>query len=630
MCGICGYFTPKHTSENTISLMNQAMSHRGPDDTGEYYSYYSNYQVAFGQARLSIIDLSEGGHQPMFYKDLAIVFNGEIYNYKVIKSELLNLGHSFKSGSDTEVILHAFDEWGKDSVNKLIGMFAFVIFNSKTGIINAFRDRSGSKPFYYYFHEGTFIFGSELKIFHQHPAFKKEINKSAIELYFKHVYIPAPHTIFKNTYKLESGSWLQFDLNKNKLELGKYWSITEVYSKPILDISYDEAKAELKKILISACNYRMLADVPVGIFLSGGFDSNLVASIVQDSSDVPLNSFTIGFEEGNNEAPYAKETASYLGMNHTEYYCTQKETIDIINELPYIFDEPFADSSAIPTILVSRLASKQVKVALSSDAGDEVFVGYNRYVSLAQHLNTVDKVPIPFRKIAAAGIDGIRALIPENKMFVRHKMGVFSNTLTRNYKEDAINLIDGIVSSPPSILDKLLLNTNNTYDTISSSLDFATIPDRYNAALAYDYFFYLQNDILTKVDKAAMSTSLEGREPLLDHRIVEFAAQLPLSYKFDGTTTKKILKDIVYDYLPKEMMQRPKAGFSIPVNKWLKNELTGLIDEELRYDEMRKQGIFNVDFVEKIITDFRNNKFFYELLIWKIVQFQMWYKRWMK
>jgi asparagine synthase (glutamine-hydrolysing) len=509
-------------------------------------------------------------------------------------------------------------------------MFAFVILNSKTGIITAFRDRSGSKPFYYYFKDGTFIFGSELKIFHQHPAFKKEINHQAIELYFKHVYVPAPHTIFKNTFKLESGSWLQFDLNKRELTNGKYWSITDVYSKPILDISYDEAKAELKKILVSACNYRMMADVPVGIFLSGGFDSNLVASIVQSSSDVPLNSFTIGFEEGNNEAPFAKETASYLGMNHTEYYCTQKEALDIINELPTIFDEPFADSSAIPTILVSRLASKQVKVALSSDAGDEVFVGYNRYVSLAEHIKTVDKIPNSLRGIASTGIKGFRSLVPESNMFLRHKLGVFANTLENDKSEDGINLIDGIVSSPPSILDKLLKESKNTYLTIPSSLDFSKIKDRYNAALAYDYFFYLQNDILTKVDKAAMSTSLEGREPLLDHRIVEFAAQLPTSYKYDGITTKRILKDIVYDYLPKEMMQRPKAGFSIPVNKWLKNELTGLIDQELNYSEMRKQGIFNVDFVETIISDFRNNKFFYELLIWKIVQFQMWYNRWMK
>jgi asparagine synthase (glutamine-hydrolysing) len=630
MCGICGYFTPNHTSENIISMMNKAMSHRGPDDSGEYYSTYADYQVAFGQARLSIIDLSPGGHQPMFYKDLVIVFNGEIYNYKEVKNELIQLGHEFKSGSDTEVILHAFDQWGKECVTRFIGMFAFVILNSKTGIITAFRDRSGSKPFYYYFKDGTFIFGSELKIFHQHPAFKKEINHQAIELYFKHVYVPAPHTIFKNTFKLESGSWLQFDLNKRELTNGKYWSITDVYSKPILDISYDEAKAELKKILVSACNYRMMADVPVGIFLSGGFDSNLVASIVQSSSDVPLNSFTIGFEEGNNEAPFAKETASYLGMNHTEYYCTQKEALDIINELPTIFDEPFADSSAIPTILVSRLASKQVKVALSSDAGDEVFVGYNRYVSLAEHIKTVDKIPNSLRGIASTGIKGFRSLVPESNMFLRHKLGVFANTLENDKSEDGINLIDGIVSSPPSILDILLKGSKNTYLTIPSSLDFSKIKDRYNAALAYDYFFYLQNDILTKVDKAAMSTSLEGREPLLDHRIVEFAAQLPTSYKYDGITTKRILKDIVYDYLPKEMMQRPKAGFSIPVNKWLKNELTGLIDQELNYSEMRKQGIFNVDFVETIISDFRNNKFFYELLIWKIVQFQMWYNRWMK
>lgn len=631
MCGICGYITAKPTDLNIINKMNTAMSHRGPDDSGEHYILNANgNQIAMGQARLSIIDLSAGGHQPMLFKHLTIVFNGEIYNYKEIKAELTNLNHEFNSGSDTEVILHAFDQWGMDAVNKFIGMFAFAIYNAKTNKLYCCRDRAGAKPFYYYYKNGTFLFGSELKVFHAHPYFEKEINKKAVEVYFRYRYIPAPYTIFSNAHKLEAGNWLIYDLETNQIEIKNYWNIIDVYTKPKLKIDYQEAKSELKKILVSACNYRMVADVPVGIFLSGGFDSTLVASVVQNSSPIPLKSFTIGFEEGNNEAPYAKETAKYLGTDHTEYYCTQKESIEIINDLPFIFDEPFADSSAIPTILVSKLAVKEVKVALSADAGDEVFVGYNRYVTLLQNSNKVKQVPNYLRKLSSKFISTVENFVPDNKMFEKHKLKVFSNTISQNQMFDSLNLLDGAISTPPQILNKLILNNKSNYNLLVDKSSFGLIESSYDAALAYDYMLYLQNDILTKVDKAAMSVSLEGREPLLDHRIAEYAATLPLAFKYDGITTKKILKDIVYDYVPKEMMERPKAGFSIPINKWLKSSLSELIDREINYDEIRKQGILNADFIKQMITDFKNNKFFYETLIWEVLQFQMWYNRWMK
>lgn len=631
MCGICGYITAKPTDLNIINKMNTAMSHRGPDDSGEHYTLNANgNQIAMGQARLSIIDLSAGGHQPMLFKHLTIVFNGEIYNYKEIKAELTNLNHEFNSGSDTEVILHAFDQWGMDAVNKFIGMFAFAIYNAKTNKLYCCRDRAGAKPFYYYYKNGTFMFGSELKVFHAHPYFEKEINKKAVEVFFRYRYIPAPYTIFSNAHKLEAGNWLIYDLETNQIEIKNYWNIIDVYTKPKLKIDYQEAKSELKKILVSACNYRMVADVPVGIFLSGGFDSTLVASVVQNSSPIPLKSFTIGFEEGNNEAPYAKETAKYLGTDHTEYYCTQKESIEIINDLPFIFDEPFADSSAIPTILVSKLAVKEVKVALSADAGDEVFVGYNRYVTLLQNSNKANKIPSTLRGVSANLINVFENLIPTEKTFIKHKVQVLNNALSKSKNLEAVNLLDGAISSPPLLLKKLLVNYKTNFEISTSPNEFNVISDPFEAALAYDYMLYLQNDILTKVDKAAMSVSLEGREPLLDHRIAEYAATLPLAFKYDGITTKKILKDIVYDYVPKEMMERPKAGFSIPINKWLKSSLSELIDREINYDEIRKQGILNAEFVKEMITQFRANNFFYELLIWEVLQFQMWYNRWMK
>lgn len=631
MCGICGYCQPNQTQISIISHMNRTIGHRGPDDSGELYlSSRNDFQIGMGQTRLSIIDLSAGGHQPMIYKHLSIVFNGEIYNYAEIKEELLELGHEFRSNSDTEVILHAFDKWGLKCVDRFIGMFAFAIYDSLQNKLFCCRDRAGSKPFYYYFKNRTFIFGSELKVFHVHPNFKKEINRNSVELFFRYGYVPAPHTIFNDTYKLEAGKWLVYDLKDCTLEITKYWNLNEFYSKPKIKIDYSDAKAELKKIIVSACNYRMIADVPVGIFLSGGFDSSLVAAVVSESSAVPLKSFTIGFEEGNNEAPFAKETANFLGTEHIEYYCREKDAADIIYDLPFIFDEPFADSSAIPTILVSKLAVKEVKVALSADAGDEVFIGYNRYTTLLKNEKQVGDIPSSTRKILSTLLNQGNRLVPDHKMFLKHRLDVISNTLVQDKKYDALNLLNGAIITPPRLLTKLLKSQTQNFKNPFGLESFDSILDPYDAALAFDYKLYLQNDILTKVDKAAMSVSLEGREPLLDHRIAEFAAQLPTNYKHDGRTSKKILKDIVFDYLPSEMMQRPKSGFSIPINKWLKSSMSGLIDEVIDIEEIKNQGILNPDFVKEMIDQFKSNNFFYELLIWEVIQFQMWYKRWMK
>jgi asparagine synthase (glutamine-hydrolysing) len=609
--------------------MVASMRHRGPDDSGFIIeTTHSGHSVGFGQARLSVIDLSSSGHQPMQYKHLIVVFNGEIYNYKEIRAELQNLGHKFISNSDTEVILHAFELWHTQCVNKFIGMFAFVIYDEKVNKLFCCRDRAGVKPFFYYYKGDTFIFASELKTFHKHPGFIKIVDNEALNLYFKYGYVPAPKSIFQNTSKLQPGNWMIYDIEEGSIMFENYWDVLNFYEKPVLNIPFSEAKEELTKILESACEYRMVSDVPVGVFLSGGYDSTLVTAILQRNSRQKIKTFTIGFNEGNNEAPFAKEISKFLGTEHTEYYCTEKEALEIIPDLPFYFDEPFSDSSAIPTILVSRLARNQVTVALSADAGDEMFAGYNRYISLYRHLKTIDKIP-GFSKEFIAYLSKISSKFISEKILLHHKMSVFGEFLNKDEKICAIGLLDGIESLPDSLLNRLLNNYKKGLNYSGINTDVHAVNSTFSSILNYDYKMYLQNDILTKVDRATMSVSLEGREPLIDHRIVEFAAQLPMSFKYDGKTTKKILKEIVYNYVPKELMHRPKTGFSIPVTKWLRKDLKELMTDILNLNNIEAQEIFDAKFLGNLLNNFSSGNFFYDELIWRILQFQMWHNKWM-
>lgn len=630
MCGICGYVNVENNSIQVIKSMTRVMHHRGPDDSGfEVITNQKGTQVGLGQARLSIIDLSPAGHQPMHYKNWVIVFNGEIYNFQEIKTKLISTGHQFVSTSDTEVVLHAFEEWGLNCVHRFIGMFAFAIHSLSDNKLYCCRDRAGVKPFHYYHYDDTFIFGSELKVLHEHPSFHKELDMDSVNLYFRYGYVPTPHSIFKHTHKLEPGSWLIYDTVKNTTLTEIYWNIAEVYQKPILKIDYAEAKEELKKLLVSACNYRMISDVPVGVFLSGGYDSNLVASILQSTSNENIKTFTIGFDQGNNEAPFAKQTAAYLGTDHTEHFCTKKEALDIIPTLPFYYDEPFADSSAIPTILVSQLARKNVTVALSADAGDEVFIGYNRYRSLYSHLLKMKRIPNALKGFTSVLLKASGSAIPDGNYFLKHKIESFAGALKQ---DDAIGLallLDAVERAPESFLRRLLPGYNKTVTGSMFNKDITHMNHDFSGALAYDYNMYLQNDILTKVDRATMSVSLEGREPLLDHRIIEFAATLPYEYKYDGITTKKILKDIVHDYIPKELMNRPKTGFSIPVRNWLNGELNVFLRNELLSNELG-HDIFDRKFLNNLLDSYFLGKFYNSELIWRIVQFQLWYNRWMK
>jgi asparagine synthase (glutamine-hydrolysing) len=636
MCGITGFVdfnnTVKYNPKVVITEMNNTLHHRGPDDKGSDIFDLNEVTIAFAQARLSIIDLSSAGHQPMNYKNLSIVFNGEIYNYKELKTELENLNHQFHSDSDTEVLLHAYEEWGLKAVQKFIGMFAIVLFDKLQNKIFIIRDRAGIKPLYYYNYESIFLFSSELKAFHKHPKFKKEIDPQSMVQYFQNVhhgYIAAPKTIFKNTFKLIPGHILTLDIFTTKISIDKYWDATDFYKFPKLTLGYEEAKLQTKELLISACEYRMIADVPVGIFLSGGYDSTLVTSILQSNRSEKLNTFTIGFEEGNNEAPYAKETANYLGTNHTEYICTSKEAQEIIPTLPYFYDEPFADSSAIPTMLVSKLASKSVSVVLSADAGDEVFAGYDSYALLANNLKKIDKIPNwakPIFSVLGSAIAlGIPSLLYQGQ--TKHKLMAALNAMQSSNLLQSKSLFENMNSLPTSFLDNIFANKSSIF---SNDFDVSGYWEPLDIALSTDYQMYLQNDILTKVDRATMSVSIEGREPLVDHRILEFAAQLPLEYKWDGITGKKILKDIVHDYVPKSMMDRPKTGFSLPIYSWLRGDLSFLIDEYLSPEALNQSGLFNVPWVTKQVNLFKSNKLHYQPFIWKLLMFQMWYEKWMK
>ncbi len=628
MCGICGFIDFRLKSDKKmLNKMVSTLHHRGPNDTGKKIYEKENAVLGFGHTRLSIIDLSSLANQPMHYKNYTIVFNGEIYNFQELKKELKSLGHVFISESDTEVILHSFEEWGVNCVSRFIGMFAFVIFDNLLNEIIIIRDRAGVKPLFYYWHEDLFLFSSELKAFHEHPRFLKKINKNSVHQYMDFGYIPSPYCIFENCKKLNPGHILKFTLDKKEIEITKYWDVKDYYKLPKLKISYEEAKVEVEKLLISACEYRMVSDVPVGVFLSGGFDSAAVTALLQKNKNKKLNTFTIGFKEGNNEAPFAKDIARYLKTNHTEYYCTKKEAQEIIPNLPFYFDEPFADSSAIPTTLVSKMAKKSVTVALSADAGDELFAGYTIHKTFLKNLMLIEKLPKILYKPISIILEILISIIPQKKYRLKHKLDTVSKVLKSEKNKFHQILYNSYFTIGTSIKEELFKEKLSFPKTIFDS-DFTGFEQNLSIPLAIDYSSYLQNDILAKVDRATMSVSLEGREPFLDHRIIEYVAQLPIDFKF-GKYQKRILRDIVYKYIPKELMDRPKTGFTVPIYSWLKTDLRYLIDENLNFVSIQDSDIFNFESVEKIKHQFFNDELDDVTIIWKLLQFQMWYKKWM-
>ena len=628
MCGICGYVNIGANKQGVDVLQNmvKVIHHRGPDSQG--YFEDQNHQVFLGHSRLSIIDISDNGKQPMSLDNLTIVFNGEIYNYKEVKKELVSLNHTFRTNSDTEVILHAYREWGTACVSRFIGMFAFVIYDSDSQTLSLFRDRAGVKPLYYYFDHHCFIFGSELKAFHQNPLFKKNLDFDALGLYMKFGYIPTPYCVFKNTYKLTQGSYLVFDISKGKITINKYWDLKPFYLKSKLNIPYEEALEQTEQIMISAFNYRMVSDVPVGVFLSAGFDSTCVSALLQKNMTDKLRTFTIGFDSGNNEAPMAKEIASYLGTDHTELYCSESDALSIIKDLPYYYDEPYADSSAIPTILVSRLARQHVKVALSADGGDEIFAGYNGYTSYMKGYHAISNIPKFMRGPIGHMTNGVKTIVADPVL--HRRFAVFS---------DAI-LSESSSSVARSLREAIQTNKYTNFYGDFFRYSYRDLPTVYSedneemtvlSQLLYaDYIQYMQDDILVKVDRASMSASLEGRNPLLDHRIVEYAAQLPDDFKFVHGVKKKILKDIVYKYIPKELIDKPKTGFSVPLANWLNDALKDCRDYYLSDSVIDGYEVFDTKYISVMKKAYSRNHEKIANELWKVLQFQMWYEKWMK
>jgi len=634
LCGIVGFqdYTGV-TNHQILTKMRDTLSHRGPDDSGNYIDQINH--VGLGNRRLAVVELSPLGHQPMSNKDKSIwvTFNGEIYNYMELKQELVKLGHSFKGNCDTEVLLHAYEEFGVECVEKFIGMFAIAIWDSHKKKMFLFRDRVGVKPLYYYFDNGLFLFASELKALVAHPKFPKELNYDVIGSYLRYGYIKSPETIFKNTFKLNPGHYLC--KHEHNLKEVKYWDINDYYLQDELTGSEEEITEELESLMIKSFNYRLIADVPVGIFLSGGIDSSLVTALIQKNTNHQQKTFTIGFTEDKfNEAKWAKKIADHLETDHTEYYLSVKECLGIVEKLPEIYDEPFGDNSAIPTYYVSKLAKEDVTVALSGDGGDELFGGYKRYQSLPNFHKRFSKLPKPVRTLINQSLKIINPktmgkLIPGKHGFM-DKYRKFGNMLTASDRGDLLELYRCNINkwTPDEIAELVEFSSLCNEDSVDGTFK-SLMSSEYSARMmAGDFKSWLPDDILTKVDRATMSVGLESREPFLDHSLAEFAARIPGRLKNSHGSGKYILKKILNKYLPSDLVDRPKKGFTIPLASWLRGELNPLLMDYLDESKIKRDGIFNHKVVTYYLKELKNGSVNVHKL-WYLLMFQMWKEKWL-
>ncbi len=627
MCGITGFIDFTHQSNyHTLTRMTDALVHRGPDDSGYDLFKTDKALIGMGHRRLSILDLSPLGHQPMKFEHLSLVLNGEIYNFKEIRRELESLNYRFISDSDTEVMLKAYHKWGIECLHRFIGMFACAIYDSNSQKMILARDRTGIKPLYWYFHHGLFMFASELKSFHEHPDFCKQIDCDSLSLFLKYGYILEPNSIFQHTKKMMSGHFLEIDIFLQTIRETVYWNVLDYYNKSKIKICETDAIDELERLLKSACEYRMVADVPVGIFLSGGYDSSIVTALLQSNRTEPLKTFTLGFHEKKfNEAPFAKEVADYLETDHTEYYCRPEDVLDILPLLPEIYDEPFGDKSAIPTTLISRISRQKVKVCLSADGGDELFGGYKKYQQIKKKMGSLSNIP-------AFAIPALRACL--NSLSVQklaQKSGMKNTekrmeTLALRLGADGKTHLSSDTIFTQSEID-LLFRECLTSPCTNFNNDIKL--DWLSNLLATDYKTYLIDDILAKVDRATMSVSLEGREPLLDHRLIEFSARLPNNYKINKNEKKWILKKIAHKYLPEKIMNRPKMGFSVPALDWFKKDaLTDYLMTYLNETQLNKSGFFNPEPVIQMRQKYLSGDTTSVTRLWFLLIFEMWRERW--
>ena len=622
MCGIAGFCNLKGDREKNIERMKERMYHRGPDAGGNYFS--KDGSITLGHRRLSIFDLSENGAQPMVSHSgrFVISYNGEIYNYKKIARRLLEEKKvtAFRGTSDTEVLLEAFEAYGVgEAISLCKGMFAIALYDKKEQTLYLIRDRIGEKPLYYGLVGDGFAFASDIGSIAVLEGFKNPINRAVLDLYFIHGYIPAPYSIYENIYKLEAGAILKVKLpfrGMDGTEMTRYWSVKETAKKGQENIfrgSEKEAADELERLLKASISEQMAADVPVGAFLSAGIDSSTVVALMQSLHKGKVKSFTIGMEEKDyNEAVYAKEIARHLGTDHTELYITEEDAKGVIPRLSGMFGEPFADSSQIPTYLVSRMTREHVTVSLSGDGGDELFCGYTSYFSVERIWNKMKNIPYFIRKPCSE-------LVIHSPLARKPVYRIKGKLLGAKGPSDLY-----ICSYETDPLTKQISLDTKECSYKYSEYDPKFLKETNHNIMLMDMLMYHPDDILVKVDRAAMAVSLETRVPMLDKDVVEFAWTLPVEYERGRTMGKKVLRDVLYRYVPKEMMERPKKGFSIPIEKWLRQPglrewAESLIDRKT----LAHQGILNADVVWKIWEDFIDRGE-WRIQIWYILMFQEW------
>lgn len=630
MCGIAGFFFQDGlASEEARSIacrMSDIIAHRGPDSSGVYLD--SQAGIALAHRRLAIIDLSSAGHQPMQSKSerYTIVFNGEIYNHSGLRCQFKTQfpnACSWRGRSDTETLLTAVECLGIEAaLRQTVGMFAFALWDRKARTLYLARDRLGEKPLYYGWQNGVFLFGSELKALVAHPAFARNIDREALNLFLRYNYIPAPWSIYKGIRKLPAGAYLKLAVgqaNANELpEPQYYWALKDAIAagqtQPF-EGNAEEAVEALKKILLQAVGQQMVADVPLGAFLSGGIDSSVVVALMQAQSKRPVRTFTIGFDEpGYNEADHAKAVATHLGTEHTEFYLSPGDALKVIPSLPSLYDEPFADSSQIPTFMVAGLSRQHVTVVLSGDGGDELFGGYDRYRQmhwLRCAWSLVSLVPRSIRQLSARAITGVSS---------RRRVHILAGMLAcRTLKESHRFRLSRW--KEPTALTRVALEPQTI---LTDSTNWPEVSEVRSWLMAIDTLSYLPDDLLVKVDRAAMGVSLETRAPFLDHRVVEFAWRLPLSVKIRGKQSKWALRQVLSKYLPEELFERPKMGFSMPLATWLRDPLRDWAEALLNEGRLRAEGFLDPQPIRQKWTEHLSGHQEWDDLLWNILMFQAW------
>lgn len=597
MCGI--YITNIPYSEDEVKDKLNSIKFRGPDNLG----YEKIDTLAFGHLRLSIIDLDERANQPFTYKQFTIVFNGEIYNFKDIKEELRLEGYTFSTTSDTEVLIKGFEFWGKEVLSKLNGMFAFVIYDSENKTIFCARDRVGVKPFYYSWNEGQFEICSQLR-----PLIKSDskVSKEAVSIYLDCGYIPSPFSIIEGVHKLSPGNYMEIDLQKKTKSITEFWNLKPVVKSAI---SYEEAKKELHELLIDAVKIRLQSDVPLGSFLSGGIDSALVSSIAAKISATPINTFTIGFEDPKyDESKVAKQFSEIIGSNHVETICGPDDALKMLDKLIEVYDEPFADSSALPSLLLNSVTKPYATVALSGDGGDESFLGYVNF-DLLKKFQKIKKIPFFLKRIAA--------FFPWQFIVGGKSETIKSILNTRNSDEFSWKIFTGY-----STLQKVkLADWEKIYSSYKNWSD-----NPYQRMADLNIKLWLENDSNVKVDRASMASQVEVRSPFLDYRIIEFARTLPVEFRYQDGLKKRITRDILKEYIPEEIFNQPKRGFAIPLGDWTRAQLKENITTELNDHFLNKVPNLDVVKFKKQMEKHFNGSADYSNSVWKLLLLAKWYK----